>query len=78
MVAHGRVRNGVVALDVGVRLPEGQEVTVVAHIAVPPDAGVKGARSHSVLDIVTVSLGSMLHPLTSEDDRLVEMLEGRT
>lgn len=28
MVAHGHVQNGVVVLDDGVRLPEGQEVTV--------------------------------------------------
>ena len=29
MVAHGHVQNGVVVLDDGVRLPEGQKVTVV-------------------------------------------------
>jgi hypothetical protein len=29
MVARGRVQNGVVVLDNGVRLPEGQEVTVL-------------------------------------------------
>jgi hypothetical protein len=36
MVAHGRVQNGVVVLDNGVRLPEGQEVTVLAHGTVAP------------------------------------------
>lgn len=30
-VARGHVQNGVVVLDGGVRLPEGQEVTVLAH-----------------------------------------------
>ncbi len=30
MVTHGRVQNGVVVLDNGVRWPEGQEVTVLA------------------------------------------------
>ena len=35
MVAHGRVQDGVVVLDNGVRLPEGQEVTVLAHGTVP-------------------------------------------
>ncbi len=77
MIAHGRVRNGVVVLDNGVRLPEGQEVTVMAHAAVPPAARMEGLQSHSVLDIATVSLGSILRPLTSDDDLLGEMLEGR-
>lgn len=30
MVAHGHVKNGVI-LDYGVRLPEGQNVTVLTH-----------------------------------------------
>ncbi len=29
MIAHGRVQNGVVVLNSGVRLPEGQEVIVL-------------------------------------------------
>jgi hypothetical protein len=77
MVAHGRVQNGVVVLDNGVRLPEGQEVTVLAHATVPPAPQMEGLQSHSVLDIATVSLGSILRPLTSDDDLLGEMLEGR-
>jgi hypothetical protein len=77
VVAHGRVQNGVVVLDDGVRLPEGQEVTVLAHGTVSPVPRMEGARSHSVLDIATVGLGSVLRPLTSDDDLLGEMLEGR-
>jgi hypothetical protein len=77
MVAHGRVQNGVVVLDKGVRLPEGQEVTVLALGAALPVLRIEGARSHSVLDIATVGLGSVLCPLTSDDDLLGEMLEGR-
>ncbi len=77
MVARGRVQDGVVVLDNGVRLPEGQEVTVVAHFTVPPVPQMQGSQSHSVLDIATVSLGSVLRPLTSDDDLLGEMLEGR-
>ncbi len=77
MVARGRVQNGVVVLDNGVRLPEGQEVTVLAHGTVPPAPRIKGSQSHSVLDIATVSLGSVPRPLTSDDDLLGEMLEGR-
>ena len=75
MVGRGRVQNGVVVLDEGVRLPEGLEVTVVT-----PDqtaALSKGQGPHSVLDIPTVSLGAMLRPFTRDDDLLEEMLEGR-
>jgi hypothetical protein len=71
MVARGRVQNGVVVLADGVRLPEGQEVTVLA----PAGAGSDG---HSILDIPTVSLGSVVRPLTGADDLLGEMLEGRS
>jgi hypothetical protein len=77
MVARGRVQDGVVVLDDGVRLPEGQEVTVLAHSTVPAAPWMEGSRLHSVLDIATVSLGSVLRPLTSDDDLLGEMLEGR-
>ena len=57
MVAHGRVQNGVVVLDNGVRLPEGQEVTVLAHGTVSPAPRMEGSQSHSVLDIATVEPG---------------------
>jgi hypothetical protein len=73
MVTRGRVRNGVVVLDNGVRLPEGQEVTVLAPGACPP-----AARPHSILDIAPVSVGAVLRPMTAEDDLLGEMLEGRS
>jgi hypothetical protein len=46
MVARGRVRDGVVVLEEGVRLPEGQEVTVLAPRGAPPAS----RRPHSVLD----------------------------
>jgi hypothetical protein len=70
MVARGRVQDGVVVLEKGVRLPEGQEVTVFA----PPTVG---SQPHSILEIPPVSLGSVRDPLTADDDRLGEMLEGR-
>jgi predicted DNA-binding antitoxin AbrB/MazE fold protein len=34
-------------------------------------------KSHSVLDIRPISLGNVISPLTSDDDLLGEMLEGR-
>ena len=74
MVARGRVQNGVVVLDDGVRLPDGQEVTVLAPAALPA----QGSRPHSLLDVPPVSLGPLLHPLTAGDDLLGEMLEGRS
>jgi hypothetical protein len=70
MVARGHVQNGVVVLDDGVRLPEGQVVTVVVQPAAKEGA-------HSVLDIPPVSMGKMLRPLGPDDDLLEEMLEGR-
>ena len=75
MVTRGHVKNGVVVLPGDLHLPEGLEVTVVV-----PDPSVslpRGQGSHGVLDIPTVSLGAILQPLTSADDLLDEMLEGR-
>jgi hypothetical protein len=77
MAARGRVQDGVVVLDNGVRLPEGQEVTVLARATVSHAPLMESSQSHSVLDIATVSLGSVLRPLTSDDDLLGEMLECR-
>jgi hypothetical protein len=71
VVVRGRVQNGVVVLDDGIRLPEGQEVTVLAYPT-------EGAHPHSVLDIPPVSLGPLRGPLTAGDDLLGEMLEGRS
>jgi hypothetical protein len=77
MVAHGRVQNGVIVLDSDVRLAEGQVVTVLAtNIG---NAGLQtGTSRHSVLEIPPVSVGAILRPLTSGDDLLGEMLEGRS
>ena len=78
MVARGRVQNGVVVLEEGVRLPDGLEVTVIGGGGVPATPSEEGVpRAHSVLDIPAVSLGSLLQPSVPEDDLLGEMLEGR-
>lgn len=73
MVARGRVQNGVVVLADGVRLPEGEEVTVLTS-----GKTAESGQRQSVLDIATVSLGSILVPLTADDDLLGEMLESGT
>lgn len=52
-------------------------MTVLAHGAESPSLRVEGERTHSVLDIGTVGLGAVQRPLTSDDDLLDEMLEGR-
>jgi hypothetical protein len=70
MVARGRVRNGVVVLEEGICLPEGQEVTVLAPLT--PEA-----QAHSIVDIPPVSLGSIVRPPSADDDLLGEMLESR-
>ena len=71
MVALGRVQNGVVVLAEGIRLPEGQEVTVLTSL--PTGA----SNGHGILDIPTISLGAILTPTDADDDLLAEMLEGR-
>lgn len=70
MVVRGHVKNGVVVLDDNVQLPEDQEVKV--EVVTPTKKG-----GHSIMDIPPVSMGSILKPLTSDDDLLGEMLEGR-
>lgn len=77
MVVRGRVRNAIVVLEEGGRLPEGLEVTVLApnvDVSIPT----LEAHRHSLLDIPPVSLGQLLRPLTADDDLLGEMLEGRS
>jgi hypothetical protein len=74
MVARGRVKNGVVVLAEGVRLPEGQEVTVVTRGAAPATRPMQSSPAHHLLDIPTASLGPVLRPLSADDDLLEEML----
>lgn len=78
MVARGRVENGVVVLDKGVRLPEGQEVTVLVPAYVPAAPANPSSPPRSVLDIPPVSVGRLLIPPDSGDDLLGEMLQGRS
>ena len=77
MVVRGRVQNGVIVLE-GVRLPEGQEVTVSTQETTQVVPLASGSPRHSVLDVPTVSLGAVLRPLSAEEDLLGEMLEGRS
>jgi hypothetical protein len=76
MVVRGRVRNSVVVLENGVRLPEGQEVIVLASDVASAILPIN-LRAHSILDIPAVSVGAALSALGSDEDVLGEMLEGR-
>ena len=78
MTARGHIQNGVVVLEQGVKLPEGQTVTVQ-----PCEPGDRSALSHSVpshslLDIAPVSLGAVLNDPASDDDLLDDMLADRS
>ncbi|HUY35134.1 MAG TPA: hypothetical protein VMV69_20485 [Pirellulales bacterium] len=59
-------------IDDGVRLPEGQGVTVL----VPSQPNLVG-QSHRLLDIPVVSLGSVLYPVKPDDELFGEMLKCR-
>lgn len=67
-ILRGHVESGVIVLDGEARHAEGTMVNV--QVVMAPSGG-------SVLDILPVSIGAMLRPLTSEDDLLGEMLEDR-
>jgi hypothetical protein len=77
MTIRGRVKNGVVILDDGVRISEGEEVTIFAPDSVPANLPSECSRPHSVRDIAPVSLGPVLRTLNPDDDLLGEMLEDR-
>jgi hypothetical protein len=70
MTIRGWIENGAVVLPEGVRLPEGQTVTI--QVPDPP-----APKTHSVLDIPSYSMGAILIPFSDDDDFLGEMLEGR-
>jgi hypothetical protein len=67
MVARGHVHNGVVVLDGGIRLPEGQAVTVLVEATATAKP-----KPHSLRDIRPVSLGAMICPHDSDEGLLGE------
>lgn len=60
-------------------LPTSEKLELYRYFARQLDAASSSTPmpQHSVLDIAPVRLGSILRPLTSDDDLLGEMLEGR-
>jgi len=62
------------------QLPDAQRRELLDAIErVPPKDVTRAAaaKPHSILDIPPVRVGAVLRPLTSDDDLLGEMLEGR-
>ena len=78
MTARGHIQNGVVVLEQGVKLPEGQTVTVQSCEPGDRSASSRPVPRHSLLDIVPVSLGEVLYDPASDDDLLDEMLADRS
>jgi hypothetical protein len=63
------------------QLPDAQRRELVEEIGRFPSTYVERAdasKAHSILDIPPVHVGAVLRSLTSDDDLLGEMLEGRT
>ena len=56
MIIRGRIKNGVVVLDGDVRLPEGEEVTVVASAQSPPQTRyqVSEERRNAILGLIGI------------------------
>jgi hypothetical protein len=75
MVAHGHVQNGVVVLDDGVRLPEGQQVTVTA-VAPAPAPGqkyhVSPQQREAILSLIGILKTDQPPPSDEEVEKIVE------
>jgi hypothetical protein len=74
MVARGHVENGVIVLDNGAQLPEGQEVTVTA-VLPPPGSGqkyyVSPERREALLSLIGI-WKTENPPSDEEVERIIE------
>ncbi len=68
-VVEATYENGVLKLEQPLPLKDQEKVRVTVESLT--------TEGHSVMDIETVSLGKVYHPLSADDDLLGEMLEGR-
>lgn len=68
-IVQATYENGVLKLEQPLPLKDQEQVRVTVESL--------ACGSHSLLDIRPVNLGEVLKPLTSEDNLLGEMLEGR-
>jgi len=75
MVAHGHVQNGVVVLDDGVRLPEGQEVTVTAVVPIPASGQkyyVSPEQKKAILSLIGIWKTDQPPPTDEEVEKIIE------
>jgi predicted DNA-binding antitoxin AbrB/MazE fold protein len=68
-IVNATYENGVLRPDQPLPIKDQEKVRVTVERLIQ--------KSHSVLDIRPISLGNVISPLTSDDDLLGEMLEGR-
>ncbi len=74
MIAHGHVQNGVIVLDDGVRLPEGQKVTVSPFAPIPAAEQryyVSPERREALLSLIGILKTDQPPPTDEEVDRIV-------
>jgi hypothetical protein len=74
MVAHGHVQNGVIVLDNGVRLPEGQKVTVTPAAPTPaaPKYYVSPERKEALLSLIGILKTDQPPPTDEEVEKIIE------
>jgi hypothetical protein len=74
MIAHGHVQNGVIVLDDGVRLPEGQKVTVVTPALgeVSGPYPVSKERQEAALQLIGILKTDQPPPSDEEVERIIE------
>ena len=73
MVVRGHVQNGVIVLDEGVRLPEGQAVTVVASDVVTQEKyEVTPERRDAVLSLIGILKTDQAPPTDEEVEKIIE------
>jgi hypothetical protein len=72
MFARGHVENGVIVLDDGVRLPEGQEVTAVARVTESASESISQERQDALLSLIGIWKTADNPPTDEEVKRIVE------
>lgn len=75
MMARGHVEKGVIVLDEGVQLPEGQEVTVTAVLPTPASGQeyyVSPERREAILSLIGILKTDQPPPTDEEVEKIVE------
>ena len=73
MVVRGHVQNGVIVLDEGVRLPEGQQVTVIASdVTASRKYDLTPERREAVLSLIGILKTDQPPPTDEEVEKIIE------